>query len=88
MLVQRHSSSQKVPSTSGRKEVEINRISVPIFLTDIQFAPHTTHEQPFTPQTNGLGSNIGEQPHGKPHELTVDLVGDRDSESDAEKGVV
>ncbi|KAF8496141.1 hypothetical protein F5888DRAFT_412077 [Russula emetica] len=78
--------SQKILPTSGRNTLELNGTSTtPVLLTGIQVAVHTTHEQRFTPQANHFGSNIGGQPHGKPHELIVDTVNDHDIEGRAEK---
>jgi hypothetical protein len=45
---------------------------------------HKAHEQPSTPQANHFGTDITGQSHVKPHELTVDLAGDHDMESDLE----
>jgi hypothetical protein len=82
-------SSQKIPPTSGRIAFETNGTSTaPIFFTGIKVAVDTTQEQHFTPQANRSGSDISGMPHGKPHELTVDLVGDHDIENGAEKRVM
>jgi hypothetical protein len=87
VLVERHGSSQKIPSTSGRNVFEYNGASIaPIILTGIQVDVHTTHEQLPTPQANCFGSSTGGQPpHGKPHKLIVDIVNDHDIEGMVEK---
>ena len=84
-----HDSSQKILPTSGRTAFETNGTSTaPIFFTGIKVAVDTTHEQYFTPQANHSGSDISGRPHGMPHELTMDLVGDHDIEDGAERRVM
>ncbi len=79
VLVQPHDSSQKHLPTGGRPALEASGISTePIFLTGVQMAMHTTHEQHSTPQTNRFGSDVSGQLHGKPHELIVNIVNDHD----------
>ena len=71
-----HNSSQKslpIPK-SGRTALETNGTPTsPVILTGIQVAVHKAHEQPYKPQENYLATNITEQTHVKPHELTVGL---------------
>jgi hypothetical protein len=84
ILVEHHGSSQNIPPTSGR--IASNGTSTaPVLLTGIQVAVHTTHERLSTPQANHFGSNISGQPHGKPHELVVDIANDHDIEARTEK---
>ncbi len=79
VLVQSHNSSQKIPPTGNRATSKSNGIfTAPIFLTSVEVAMHTTHEQYSTPQANRFGSNVSGQPHGKPYEPIVDIVNDRD----------
>ena len=87
VLVERHGSSQKIPSRSGRNAFEYNGASTaPIILTGIHVDVHTTREQLPTPQANRFGSSTsGQPPHGKPHELIVDIVDDHDMEGKVEK---
>ena len=86
VLVEHYGSSQNIPPTSGRNALEYNGTSTaPVLFTGIQVAVHTTHEQRSTPQANDFGSNISGQPHGKPHELIMDIVNDQDIEGRAEK---
>jgi hypothetical protein len=86
VLVEHHGSSQKIPPTSGLIALESNGTSTaPVLLTGIQVAVHTTHEQRSTPQANHSGSNISGQPHGKPHELIMDIVNDHDIKGRTEK---
>jgi len=68
----------KIRPPGDRTALEANSTSTaPIFLTGVQLAVHTTHEQHWTPEANWLGSNIDGQPHGKPCEPIVDIVDDK-----------
>jgi hypothetical protein len=52
----------------------------------MQVAVDKAYEQPSMPQVDHFGTDITEQPHEKPRELTV--VGDHDVESGSENSVV
>jgi hypothetical protein len=84
VLVEHHDSSQKIPPTIFLESIGT---STPTPLTGIQVAVHTIHEQPerSMPPANHYDSNINGQPHGKPHELFVDVVDDHDIEGSVEK---
>jgi hypothetical protein len=73
VLAERHGSSQKIPSPSGRNALEFNGTSAArILLTGIQVAVHTAHEQRSAPQAKRFGSNIGGRSYdAMPHELIV-----------------
>ena len=90
VLVRCPSSLEKSLPTSGRIALKTDRTpTAPIYLTGMHVAVHNAHEQPSTPQASRFGTDIAWKPHEKPHELTVDLVADRDMEkTGSENGVV
>jgi hypothetical protein len=86
VLAEHHDSSQNTSPTSVRFASELNSTSTtPVFLTGIQVAMHTSHEQHSTSQANRFGSDISGEPHGKPHELIMDIFNDHDMEGGAGK---